>query len=261
MMKTITLESDRDLQHYFDDDCGDALSLARGVYDLDVNHPVYVNLQGYHPVYTELRLHQPLQVAHHSYYGTLWLKPMGDYACCDLTNGAYSRFENVHFVSNVAEGQSHIGKKWNTVEKREGTGIITTGDNDGDNSYTVKVRDCYFAYLNYGINIAQPATKGTIRWVLEHNVFNAARMAINGKRLGEWMITGGDIQLHEQGINLAESHVNMLCGINFERGNLDVILSDDSENNFLHFVRVNRWGGKGKNTKVRNPQRHKALMS
>lgn len=260
-MKTVSLTDDLDLQYYFDDDCGDAISLKRGVYNLDVSHPVYVNLCGYHPVYTEIRLHQTLQVAHESYYGTLWLRPMGDFACCDLTRGAYSRFDNVHFVSDVAGDQSHLKQKWNTPGiQRQGTGITTTGLNDGDNSYTVKIRDCYFGYLNYGINIEQPRSKGTIRWVLEHNVFNAARVAINGKRIGEWMITGGDIQLHEQGIALEESHTNLLAGINFERGNVDVSLSANSEGNLLHFVRVNRWGQKGAKTRVRAPQAHKALM-
>ncbi len=264
------LNNSSDLNHALNDGGSEKLFLrsgngdARAVFEIEMDAiPFFANLTGTHPAYTEIRVFaQPLHLAYWSRCADLTFKPMGDFAAVNLDQAAYTVFDRVLFTSNLAAGQSHVGKKWNDPTlRREGIGVETTNANDGDSSYYVRFNDCAYAYLNKGWNVQAPASKGTVRWRARDNVWNACGSAIDATNMGELMLVGGNIQLHETGLDLKHCSNVLVEFTNFERGHLDVSVSPDcSEIDFLD-ARVTSVMDTGKRIRNRMPQHHRNVDS
>ncbi len=223
---------------------GELVTLERGEYDLDFDALLTLNVRAANPTQTRVRVHQPLRVGYWSRFTDVSLIPQGDFAAGILDHAAYSVFERVIFGAPLPV-QAHIGKRWNEVE-RKGIGIETTGANDGDNSYACKFRDCVFDFLERGVNIQPPASKGTVAWVFENAVFNGCRYPVIGARIADWQINYGNVQLAECGICI-DGNNNRLLRVHFERSKMDVFIAEGSYYNHLDAIdaplqKIEDWG-------------------
>lgn len=209
---------------------GDKIFLKQGVYELEQDTPFSSNLEGAHPQGTRLLSHSPLHLRHFTRWRDFTITPVGDFPLLNVDFAAYSLFESIVFNADLPV-QGHLGKTWVDMQHK-GIAVQTTDANNGDDTYKIRFDHCLFQFLEIGIDIQYPATKGAVAWELTECVFNGCGKGINGTRLGGWNIERGNFQCCEYGI-LLDGNGNNLERVHFERNKSDVIVSPISYYNTL----------------------------
>lgn len=193
------------------------LTLGQGIFEVDDPEPHFLNVRGVHRWYTQIRAHQPLRLSHISELHNLTVRTMGARACLNVDRAAYANFESVWFL-NMLPPQDHEQMVFADIQTR-GMAIEATPAHDGDNSYAVRAHRCYFAFLEYGLQIAasQVNHKGFIQLEVSSCFFNACAFPVHGERIGEASFTGGLMQLHKEGVWI-DGNFNTCFRMHFERG-------------------------------------------
>ncbi len=209
-------------------DSGGIVELAAGDYEINRAGYTSIHLIAANPLATRVFLAQPLCLGYFSVLSDITLTPVGDFAALRLDQSSYTHLERVIFNSRKNVNR-RLGEKWQDLD-REGVGIETTGENDGDNSYGVTLRGCLFQALCAGIRAGVPRIKGTVAWNLDYAVFDGCEIGLDLVRAGEWRVRGGIFQLARVAVNL-DGHSNWFDSVHFERNALDIAVSTNSQYN------------------------------
>lgn len=205
--------------------------LAAGDFELDpallgnAELPTLI-LEGSGVANTRIRMGGWLKV----HWGNVWrdLSVIGD-DLFDMTAAPYATFDGVTFNSSVADGQSHVGKTWESVVTQGGA--IRIGDDPqgrgNDNTYRISFRDCTFNFYRFPLDLRSS------EWI---NAFELTNVVVNGAKMG---LFSPSLKLFSRNTNFQCCEVGWMFAGNgsvcqnahFERGKQDIVLGEYSYGN------------------------------
>lgn len=225
------LTKSSELQAYLDNQEIATVMLRTGDFYIKPSTRFRFKLIGQNPIDTRVYTETPLQASYFSSLRDLKIIPTGDFAALELFRCSYAHFEDVWFESAFQVKRGGFIETYENIE-RQGVGVTTTDENNGDDTYNVTFRHCMFAALKTGVDLIKPKEKGTTRMLFDDCTWDACEYNFRGVRMDDCKIYSGLMQLAYLSLDV-DGNNNRIRDLHFERNLQNWRVSAASHYNLL----------------------------